>query len=63
MDAVRRAVAAGDCKALRLASHTLKGSIRLFGGTAVYAGVTWNIGRIWRSSSHASRHLPAPTPK
>ena len=27
-----------------------------FGGTAVYAGVTWNIGRIWRSSTHPSRH-------
>jgi hypothetical protein len=28
-----------------------------FGGTSVYAGLTWNIGRIWRSSSRPSRHL------
>jgi hypothetical protein len=33
-----------------------------FGGTSVYAGVTWNIGRIWRSPSHQSRHPPPPTP-
>jgi hypothetical protein len=31
-----------------------------FGGTAVYAGVTWNIGRIWRSSRHPSR---SPSPR
>jgi hypothetical protein len=34
-----------------------------FGGTAVYAGVTWNIGRIWRSSPRPSHHLSAPAPK
>jgi hypothetical protein len=26
-----------------------------FGGTAIYAGMTWNIGRIWRSTSRPSR--------
>jgi hypothetical protein len=31
-----------------------------FGGTAVYGGVTWNIGRLWRSSSSPSRYLPLP---
>jgi hypothetical protein len=30
-----------------------------FGGTAVYAGLTWNLGRIWRSSGQPSRH-PLP---
>jgi hypothetical protein len=29
-----------------------------FGGTAVYGGVTWNIGRLWRSDARPSRHLP-----
>jgi PAS domain S-box-containing protein len=32
---IRRAAAAGDCRALRLAAHTLKGSIRYFGAQAV----------------------------
>ena len=30
-----------------------------FGGTAVYAGVTWNIGRVWRSS-YQPLHHPLP---
>jgi hypothetical protein len=25
-----------------------------FGGTAIYAGVTWNIGRMWRASPQPS---------
>ena len=33
-----------------------------FGGTSVYGGLTWNIGRIWRSSPRPSRHLWPPTP-
>jgi two-component system, sensor histidine kinase and response regulator len=33
--AVRRAVGDGDCQALRLAAHTLKGSIRYFGAPAM----------------------------
>ena len=32
---IRRAAAAGDAKALRLAAHTLKGSVRYFGGQPV----------------------------
>lgn len=32
-----------------------------FGGTAMYAGLTWNIGRIWRSSSRPSRQFRPPT--
>ena len=32
---IRRAAEAGDCQALRLAAHTLKGSIRYFGAQAV----------------------------
>jgi len=32
---IRRAVAAGDFQALRLAAHTLKGSIRYFGAQSV----------------------------
>jgi len=34
-----------------------------FGGTAVYGGVTWNIGRLWRSDARPSRlpgHGPVP---
>jgi len=34
-----------------------------FGGTSVYGGLTWNIGRIWRSSPRPSRHLWTPTPR
>jgi hypothetical protein len=33
-----------------------------FGGTSVYGGLTWNIGRIWRWSPRPSRHLRPPTP-
>ena len=33
-----------------------------FGGTSVYGGLTWNIGRIWRSSPRPSRHVLPPTP-
>jgi hypothetical protein len=33
-----------------------------FGGTAAYAGVTWNIGRIWHSSPRSSGHLTPTTP-
>jgi hypothetical protein len=32
-----------------------------FGGTAVYAGATWNIGRIWRSSPRPARSPFPPT--
>ena len=32
-----------------------------FGGTAAYAGVTWNIGRLWRSDARPSR-LPGRGP-
>ena len=30
-----------------------------FGGTAVYGGLTWNIGRLWKSGVQPTRH-PAP---
>ena len=33
VDEVRKAIDEGDAKALRLASHTLKGAIRYFGST------------------------------
>ena len=36
MEGIRAAVAAGDPAALRLAAHTLKGSIRYFGESAAY---------------------------
>jgi len=32
-----------------------------FGGTAVYGGVTWNIGRLWRTSALPSRRAGPPT--
>jgi hypothetical protein len=31
-----------------------------FGGTAVYGGVTWNIGRLWRASAVRSRRAGPP---
>jgi len=31
-----------------------------FGGTAVYGGMTWNIGRLWRASSSPSRRAGPP---
>jgi len=34
--------------------------IARFGGTAAYAGVTWNVGRLWRSSPQRSRTLLSP---
>jgi PAS domain S-box-containing protein len=36
LDAIQRAVRAGDTPALRLAAHTLKGAVRYFGATAVF---------------------------
>ncbi|MCR4411800.1 MAG: PAS domain-containing protein [Thermoguttaceae bacterium] len=36
LDDIRRAVAAGDAAALRLAAHTLKGSVRHFGTSVVF---------------------------
>jgi hypothetical protein len=35
--------------------------IQGFGGTAVFAGVTWNIGRLWRSSRQPQLHPLPPT--
>ena len=39
MEAIRQAVADADAGALRMATHTLKGSLRYFGKTAAFEGV------------------------
>ena len=39
METIRRAIADADADALRLATHTLKGSLRYFGKTAAFEGV------------------------
>ena len=39
MDAIRQAVTGDDAKALRFATHTLKGSLRYFGKTMAFEEV------------------------
>ena len=36
LDAIRKAVANGDAKSLRLSAHTLKGALRYFGDIVAY---------------------------